>query len=906
MRARFIRTNGTFEIDEGCVFVMNKDETLDKATIRISNLASKLDISAYDEVYVSDPDGRIDGELMIVDTFQETMTCLGPKSYMYEISLFSKTKELEGILLPNLKITKMPGTFRSIWHYMEEYLEEYSPRIRVGTDRSDYTFVQKYTLDDTFGSDFVDECPEMQWNKPTLREVLNDLAMVKDRIVVLKGNKVAFMDLTETTTPSVTAKSAINYVQRSQSSEDYISALRMEMVNVTNDTTTGINNFVTRTEWFSITSEDALINEQNYHIETRYPIYKIKSLQIKFPASSTFWDPNGRNKSFSRWYGADLMDCTLGDSTDANKWPHMRLVYEDKEWQTKKIKYLEWHLVSHGDYDEYKNFTLHYARGSNVIDGFTQTTKVGFWTYYLPVFVKIAIMQGIMPYSIYEPVEFHPTLIQKWDTNGAQTMDVNPYYMAFFKVEYETLEGFVFEADKDPAPKHMRIVTDNQTNSYVDSYSQGALEYMKANRLGNMQRLINATYRAGESDMLKIGDVVDGAVIYRCEYQIYARHIEVNAMATDDYVLRDYYTGVKAKIRSWVVVSEAEALTRHDLTKIYAELSYVSRSETQMDSNMHLATYFLSPLLAHQAGKPIKYGFVETWDFQNVKYPSGEGQSYMMDLISRLVGDSITFTIGFKDNYWVDKYIDVPQSEITKGSGANNMKINDSYLVNGGIPTQYYRYTDPDGENVRGYIYLADTFRLAGVTNPTGTAEDARSVELAAASYALPKVTTPAWVSRVSWDLEKDSQEILYRTIQFEFCRDTTDIAFSKLFVATQEAIRSVGNNGVTQAYVAEPGTYNLRRPEVPDRLEAHDVTVAVSYVAAGSAKATVTFEDELDLVGKTIYLTDPSGNLIVALNDVPEANVEDNAVSFYLNMLRSRDPNVYSDETAQTVVDTI
>ena len=95
----------------------------------------------------------------------------------------------------------------------------------------------------------------------------------------------------------------------------------------------------------------------------------------------------------------------------------------------------------------------------------------------------------------------------------------NSYFSTFFIIEYETTADAVFKAGKDIAPTHERVVTDNQTNAYVDAYNQGFMEYQKVNRLGNKQLYINARYQEDFENIIKIGDYYEDNIIYQTTYQ---------------------------------------------------------------------------------------------------------------------------------------------------------------------------------------------------------------------------------------------------------------------------------------------------------------------------------------------------------------------------------------------------
>lgn len=901
-----------FEVDEGAVLSKSKDETLDNGTIILSNLSEPMDIEPYDPVLLTGGYAE-QSDIMCVDTYTRTQVCLDPPQYKYEISLFSKTKELEGVLLPNLKITKVIGTPRSVWHYLDEYLNEYSPKIRVDDGEGGYYLTNKYELDATEAPTFSEQCPEMQWNKPTLREILNDLAMTKDRIVYLDGNTIRFLDLTETQLPGENALSGVNLIQASKSSEDYVSALRCELVNVTNDGSGETNDFVTRTEWCPITSDVAIIDENNFFVKTDYPIYKLRKMVMKFPASV-----NSANAYC--WFSVDLTDCTLVDivSSNVTRTQHNRLVVEAKEWQALAVHYDNWSQVSPLLYPYYRNFTLHYERGSNVIMGFNEKTQVGTLTQFAYNFLQSALVRGLTPFTI---TDYNGTT-RTLDYIDVNSVIIDKWYDMVFEIEYETLAGCVFEAGKGQPTRNTRVVADNQSNSYVSSNLQGALEYMKANRLGNEQLLINATYRGtdiSENDMLKIGDVVDGCVIFKVERQIYRNHVEVNAYATKDYVLRNYYTGVKAKIRSWRVSDGSEALTRHDLKKIHLEFSFDRKTEATARTDVNvggvldtlwtdydLPSYFLSPFVIENDSSPIRHAIVKTEDASGTIYPAsaiGANNWYNLDLSSRLVGNSIIFDVQFTDNYWMGKYVD--QTSLSIGS---NLVI--SGEINGGLPTQYYKYTDTNGENVGGKIVLLSEMEMTGggLADYVVFDDADQSYHPGTAGVQLGRMLRRPLVTMenysveynlaVAWGNYKDMMEITAISLQYELCSDTTKIAFTRDFMKRQRCIRATDNDHSFFLHVGDSSDYNPRNPKLPDSAGMATTATITSYANKSAKLSFSTAYAGFD--GLTAYIADEDGTLLLAID---QPKMEDGAISVWLNALVIRDKSVYDADLREEIV---
>lgn len=756
----------TFYIDEGSTIIENYNETLDSANIRISHIAEHLDIEPFDRVILRDEEGRLNDRYMCIDTYTETMESLDPITYSYEISLFSETKELENYVLPNLSITQLSnGTHRSVLYYLQQYLDLYGPKIRVNG-----SFVSKFTY--SLGNTFDIDCPEMQWNNPTLREVITDLMMVVDCIPVKRNNVISFMNLTEKKNPIDTTK--VNYIQRSQSSEDYVSELRMDMLNVMQTSIDGVKNTCETTEYLTFKAADDgyVVTDNNMILKTQFPILRINHLWMMMEVAID-------EDKFSRTF--DL--CNLKTSGDLIK----NLVYEYEEFSV-----LPQRRYEPTDFSEInQNVALYFNRGSNIITGFTKESKRRWWGY------------G----STNTTLTIIKNLICKDRQYNNIVSGENVYYSTFFKIEYETTVDSVFQAGKLLPTTHERIITDNQTNAYVDAYNQGFMEYQKANRLGNQQLHINARYENDYSNILKIGDYYEDSIVFQTQYQIYKNHIEVNASATKDYILRDYFTGVKARIRSWKIADASQALSRHDLKKDYLEFSFNEKHE-YISQSIGIDVYdFMSPFENYTV-EPIRYCVLYTVDYSNVEYPAGPGERYSVNTIGRIIGNSIVFEFGFEDNLLLDKnvihtlninnVVNTSYPPIQGGGGYNLLPFRlhhdftDDY---GGVPLEPTRYADDNGEfAIISYNFLTTINQEANVKdmeNWTNLQEKNFMVDICRRPLINMSNDGSSYTMHNDMTIHKDNREIFKLSTQYEFCSDTNDIMFTKYFLEYQKCIRN-------------------------------------------------------------------------------------------------------------------
>lgn len=735
-----------FEIVEGSVYKKNYNETLDSYIAKITNLSERIDIEPYDEVVLTDTNtnsvfGMSKSYTMLVDTYHETMVSVNPKIYDYEIYLFSKTKLLEGAICPNLAITpSRTDDKRSIYFYISEYMRLYCPKKRVKVNGSiEYQSIIKVPSDGEFAAKFADSAPELQWNTPNLREVLNDLFIIKDCIPIVNAdNELDFLDLTKTN-KDISNEQTINYIERSQSSDDYVSEIQMNMQNVMNTSIDGVKNTVTTCERLAFNAENYLANSDNVILKTNYPILRVKHLWLYFVG--VLHNTKGADNGQYVILKTDLCDIQGGN-----------FVKEKDEYDTLPVIYRIGDVPnSIAGKSNTQNYCIYYTRYTNQISGFTtQTKNETFLWFETGVNNTIQLLKEIAASNASTNIAGNMSgyII---DSDKIASI-INSYYSSFFQIEYETTTESVFRAAKVDKPINNRVIIDNQTNSFVDAYTQGKLEYQKANRLGNPMLNINQrTLNSGER-LIDIGDYyidgIDKYIVYSVEYQIYKDHTEVNAAATKDYILKNYFVGVKQKVRTWVNAKD-EALERHDLKKVYCE--FAEEDSIYNDGDIALTNDLLSPILVNETKThPIKSCWVFTKNGET-RYPNSA--YYYIDCLARVIGNSIVLTTGFKDNYTVSvtpdtnalfpndstEYIKFSTNSSSVAFPAISDDITKAIKDNGygGVPLANNKYVDIDGNFDRISIlyndYKADNLanNYGAFTNATVT----RSEKIAGSDF---------------------------------------------------------------------------------------------------------------------------------------------------------------------------
>ena len=586
------------------------------------------------------------------------------------------------------------------------------------------------------------------------------------------------------------------------------------------------------------------------------------------------------------------------------------------------------------DYYKYQNTCLYYVRGSNEIHNWSKLTdQVLFEDIYLLEELKKKVADNLKTIVL-----LNAPRVDTSKLSNASVVDAREYYDTFFKIEYETLDGAKALISKGIAPSNERIVQDNQTNSYVDSDNMGILEYMKANRLGNQQLMINA--RCVQHDtLIQLSDIYEDSIIYQIEYQVYKNHIEVNALATKDYILRNYFTGVKAKIRSWKIADGSEALQRHDLIKYYFEFSYKIKDEIDIELDHYNVdiTYLLKSFSEVQ-NKPIVYGALKTYSGDN-SYPSNTNvsQYYQIECVSRIVGNSITFSFGLSDNYYVDKYINIKKNDLEwYVLGGTHINIKESALVNGGIPTQYYTYADANGEFDRGELYLLDglNFNNGEIIDPALGDEIPRKgdygLTFVANQFAKPLINENAFTTdnlrlKIPFNFHKDNNEIFKLTTQFEFCSDTNEIVFTKNFINHQQAIANAQSSYLMKIYLGDINEFNFRNLDTTNitrlttgyytgrKVSEHTVLIGMyDNALLGNTPEEAIALLQQSLLNKVIYIGNEQNQILLAFKPIKyitekvETTTETKyraTTIIYLNMLLSRNYNIY-DGSKNIIVD--
>ncbi len=278
-----------YDLVVGSVFKEELNETLDSGSIIISNVepSRKLELEPYQYVYIYDTESNFE-KYFLVDNFIENYVNLDTPYYEYTIALMSETKLLEKIQLPNrtirnpldapqLKVNELIGQFCTL----------YIPKVKYFNKNSNtwsYTQIIDFQEVISVNSIFNVDCPDMEFNHPTLRQVLTSLMQVVGCLPRIVNHKLTYVNLRTKPTEFVIPNGRKYIVSTSNSSDSYNTSIQTLGENIV-----GENNIVkNETLGFRDVENVFLKHTENLKLTTEFPIKEIKSLKMNVPVNFYF------------------------------------------------------------------------------------------------------------------------------------------------------------------------------------------------------------------------------------------------------------------------------------------------------------------------------------------------------------------------------------------------------------------------------------------------------------------------------------------------------------------------------------------------------------------------------------------------------------------------------------------
>lgn len=603
-------------------------------------------------------------------------------AYKYVIELCSETKKLETIQLPNVSITQPldVASRRSVYDYIEQYLNLYNPTIKVATSENTWGYQGKYTLDttlkDIYGKTY---CPDFSLDNPSLRDVYAQLFLTKDRIPYVKDDKIYALDITARTGDFSTDN--VTSIKGSRSYENHADNLKRTYSNALSG-----RNTCKRLEYLGFrNNSNALMTLSNMQIETQFPIYKINKIYMCYYKKAHIYkdvtDSDGVTTATK-----------VGDKVFLCKQDITPLVKLEQERQ---VLSQDWNNFNDDppsgsncieEMAKYKLCTVGYSIGGTTISGWGTQYKYpkGWWDITVSYIENIfKIIDRNIPFGIYTYGYVASNLGEgeyiflDAKENPLDNL-VTPFSGSsrlksfFFTIDYEGFYNGTILTSKDVSRDDI-VINDNSSSSLTLLEKDGLFQKEKANRFGNMAYTIEAIYN-DVSEVQELGSVYDDdVIIYHREYSIFNRYVKALYYGTKDYVLKNYYTSVYAKHRPFALMDYSESIKRAENRKMYIliaknKLYYEDnvKGQTLPISFTGFSPFYLSNLMSFYKPTPLAQS-IDRLNFDNkINYGFIEygAYKYASDVNTFVSGYSLCFNLAMTDNISAGNYIKIPSPDI--------------------------------------------------------------------------------------------------------------------------------------------------------------------------------------------------------------------------------------------------
>lgn len=665
---------------------------------------------------------------LLVDQFTEEVLRLGDREedgrYKYKIELMSETKKLETIQLPNISVTQpIKGEKRSVYKYAEIFVNLYSPTYKKAVYKAngdnsavvisnEWADVVRYTLapelknifDNVYSPDFV-------LNTPTLRALLSKLFLVKDMIPYVQDDVIYAMDISKRGNKFDANPKYVNIITGSRTSDNHCDNLRRNYTDALSR-----DRSCRSVEYVGFrNSDNALMTIANMRLELGMPIYKINKIYLCYYKNIKVNYLGAKDSALaSKGVEDGVMLCKQDISKLVKLNTERNLLSQD--WENLQEENPPQNI---DDMAKYKFCTVGYDIGSRYITGWGDIyTYPTFWNdnKYTAVQNIVSKMDYFYPFGIYdepyvakqfgEGVSVYSTIDDSFWTsvvtkkysqsngsvdmffNTVESVFTNPSLKLkglFFIVDYEGFyNGTIVHSKKNE--RDDIVINDNASESLTLIEQDAIYQTEKVNRFGNKALQINARYDSffdpnGNELLQPLASVYessyeDDVVIYHREYSIFNNCVQCTYYGTKNYVLKNWFTSVYARYRTWNLMSYNESVKRSENEKNYIfwseKESYYENKAQTLFNNYEKVQYALKEVLSCLTPWTIDNvsGIYEfTIDSKiNCATICGDiaGEAYLADLNAFVANNSLCFNIKTFDNFSQGVYISQAEPMIGK------------------------------------------------------------------------------------------------------------------------------------------------------------------------------------------------------------------------------------------------
>ena len=524
------------ETKKGIIINEKLSEKLDSGFMTIVN-SPEISIEPMDRVVITS--GSYQKNMLVSEKKRRTKKY--KTLFNYDVPLISPTIQLQRIVLPNRSVTQpLSGLPITIEEVIIDYVDLYT----------DFT-VSTALLSITSGV----ICPEFQWNRPTLFEVLNDLLREVDAVVTMTSfTEISYLLLSE---DGNAIDDDWTDVIETQNIAEYANKIECEVENAI----VGYKNS-TVTEYIAIkTDNEAIATVENGNIALQNNVYKPFKVLARLSIPSYSLDV----------YQADLTGYIVNIDV-------YNLLEPDNSpgWIT----------------GSKKRNRFYYEEGSNIIGGLTYQEDL-----WIPT---ISSKRAII--NIFRDAY----LIQQGVDLGAVLTNNNLFDIAFI-FEYQAFETVKFISNKKNQLKNKSTLINNQDTSFVDFNSFSRKQQQTVNQIGNPTKEFHG--KRTLSNMPSLNDNDGDYVLSEREFSIYDDFVNFKGIANKYFVMKDLFTGIKSQRRFTSLATKRESLESNHITEMVFNLS-----QTSLSTNLTFENYMLKFGEANENIKVVNFRTNESAD----------------------------------------------------------------------------------------------------------------------------------------------------------------------------------------------------------------------------------------------------------------------------------------------------
>lgn len=810
-RYKLQKKNGEFILDAVDIFPIplsivydNNGNQFIEADFRDFGRPKTIEITANLDWYAK-PIERGFYKHYLVNDYSSNIINIQDNIYKYTISLFSETKGLETIILPNETITPPLNInkARTVWEYLNDYVEMYSPLIKtvkyVSMETNEWIYRKKYSLSPKLKSIFNNVySPENQFNTPTLRDLLTSLMLTKDRIPVVRDNVIDCIDLSATNGEFNVIQDNIIDIQGSASSGNHVDKLKRNYSNaLSQDYSARLTQYIGFRN-----SENALMTFDNLRLEFAFPINKINKILMCYYKKINIVKPDGNGKEVIFLCKQDITPLVVLNSK--------RNVLNDNWKEFLAFKPSESTLE---EFAKFKLSTVGYDIGSNFITGWG--TKYTYLESEVSWFEKSAtylqnilkILDQVRPTGIYEigffikqagaeRIEYTQTdfgfdAIYHPDVEGVAKLK-----FVFFEVDYDAFYNGATEVTKDYTNEDTITAIDNTSSSLAMLEKDGLFLKSKVNRFGNEAIVISCRHD-NINELQELGTVYDDYIIYHREYSIFDTEVMAVYYATKNFVLKNYYTSVFSKIRPFSLASYQESVTRADNKKSYLLISkdkkYFENQETNnglvfKDFSKSVIKTLASAFI--ESKRPISLNVYDYPDKINYGIIEYNGEKYACDVNVFVNGKSLCFNLKPYDNVSAGVYIEdaMPFDKLL------DVNVDDAYT---GTKQNWYRTVDDIETGFTKEMGFYVGHNEQGILGDNLIVSESDVKSNYEKLFALPKLTEQTLTNAIGkvYTINKDSKTAIDMTFQIEPIVDNDEIVITPMFMKLCDLVSNYQKN---------------------------------------------------------------------------------------------------------------